>query len=636
MCGICGVVQVSGDLRTVASPDVVERMTDSMTHRGPDDRGIHIGPGIAIGARRLSIVDVAAGHQPLCNEDGRIWAAQNGELYNHLELRESLVEDGHTFETRCDTEVIPHLYERFGVEFPKHLFGKFAIAVWDADRRRAVLARDRVGVKPLYYARVGDLVVFGSELKAVLASGCIPLDLDHTAIQLYLTLGYIPGPRTPLAAVSKLMPGHVLVVEDGDVRSQPYWTFPEPHPESRPLADWSEGLIDVLERSVRRRLMSDVPLGAMLSGGLDSSLIVALMARNLTDPVKTFSIGFAEDGEHNELEDARAVADHFGTEHHELTMSMTAGDVSLETLVWHLDEPLFDLSALGFYWLSELASKHVTVALSGQGADELLGGYRKHRVASLLRPLSRLPHPLRAVPERLVPGRRIDAARAARALAARDPAERLLAMSALVDNDLRDSLLTGSLAGSDDSAARDVINARLGQVKGDPLLVTLYLDAQLALVDDMLQYFDRTSMAHSLEVRVPFLDHEVVEYCARVPADLKVHGRTTKYLLKTAARGLVPDQIIDKRKLGFFRGASAEWLRRQLEGPGQDYLLASEPLYAEFVDPSVVADLVRRHEQGDHGRVHLLLAILVLEVWLQTYLPSATSGPAPAIAAVGG
>jgi asparagine synthase (glutamine-hydrolysing) len=627
MCGICGVIQVSGPLRELAADFDIETMTDSMVHRGPDDRGIHAAPGIAIGARRLSIIDVAAGHQPLSNEDGSVWAAQNGELYNHLELRADLVDDGHRFETRCDTEVIPHLYERYGVDFPTYLFGKFGIVVWDEVRQRGVLARDRMGVKPLYYAQVGDVVVFGSELKALLTSGRVPTDLDATAIGLYLTFGYIPGPRTPFAGVSKLLPGHVLVIEDGVVRTEPYWTFPEARPEKRPLSEWSEGLVEVLERAVRRRLMSDVPLGAMLSGGLDSSLIVGLMARNTTTPVKTFSIGFEEDAEYNELSDARFVAEHFATEHHELTISMLESGATLETLVWHLDEPMYDISSLGFYLLSELAADHVTVALSGQGADELLGGYRKHQVASVLRSLGRLPQPARTALERLARGRRIEAVRATRALAARDPYERLLAMSAQVDNDLRRELFTGELDGADGDAAYVAVSERLPRPTGDPLLDTLSLDAQLALVDFMLQYFDRASMAHSLEVRVPFLDHEVIEFCARIPADLKVRRLTTKYLLKEAARGLVPPRIVDKPKLGFFRGASAQWLAKQMAGAGRDYLLAAEPRYAEFVDPAVVADLVRRHEAGDDSRVHLLVSILILEVWLQTYLDRARTTP---------
>lgn len=632
MCGICGVIQVSGPPRELAAEFGIDAMTDSMTHRGPDDRGVHTAPGVAIGARRLSIVDVAAGHQPLANEDGSVWAAQNGEIYNHLQLRAELAAAGHRFATQCDTEVIPHLYERHGVDFPKRLFGKFGVVAWDATERRAVLARDRLGVKPLYYARVDDVVVFGSELKALLASGRVPRDLDPVAIELYLTLGYVPGPRTPFAAVAKLMPGHALVVEDDEVSSRAYWTFPESRPERRPLSEWSDGLVEVLERSVERRLMSDVPLGAMLSGGLDSSLIVALMARNMSAPVKTFSVGFVEDERDNELGDARFVADHFGADHHELTMSMNGSSADLATLVWHLDEPLCDLSALGFYMLSELAARHVTVALSGQGADELLGGYRKHRVASVLRMLGRVPGPVRSLVEALASGRGIDASRAGRALAARDPAERLLAMSGLVDDELRSALFAGRIAGADKSAVHAAVTARLPRATGDPLLDTLSLDAQLALVDDMLQYFDRTSMAHSLEVRVPFLDHEVVEFCARMPPQLKVHGLTTKFVLKQAARGLVPDRIIDKRKLGFFRSASAQWLEKQLSGIGRDYLLAPEPRYAEFVDPTVVAELVRRHEAGDHGRVHLLLSILILEIWLQTYLDSAEPVPALALA----
>jgi asparagine synthase (glutamine-hydrolysing) len=367
----------------VIAPEVLDRMTDAMTHRGPNDRGTHVADGIALGVRRLSIVDVEGGHQPISNEDGSIWAVQNGELYNHREVRSRLGSRGHRFQTRCDTEIIPHLYEDAGAAFPEHLRGMFGIALWDGRERRAVVARDRLGIKPMYYAEAADLLVFASELKSLLASGLVGTELDYEAIDAYLTLGFVPGPMTPLASVKKLMPGHVLIVDPSGVRTQAFWSYPEPAPVEMTLDEASDRLLAGLEESVRLRLMSDVPLGAMLSGGIDSSVIVGLMARQMSDPVQTFSIGFREAGEGNELADARLVAEHFGTDHHELELSFAEETVDLGELVWYMDEPLADLSSLGFLALSELAARHVTVALSGQGADELLGGYRKHRAAAI-------------------------------------------------------------------------------------------------------------------------------------------------------------------------------------------------------------------------------------------------------------
>jgi asparagine synthase (glutamine-hydrolysing) len=629
MCGICGVVQIGGEPRQVIAPETLERMTDAMTHRGPNDRGIHQAEGVAFGARRLSIIDVEAGHQPFANEDGEIWGMQNGELYNHDEIRKELGRDGHSFRTRCDTEILPHLYEAHGTRLAEHLRGKFAVAVWDARRRRAVIARDRLGVKPLYWAQVGDLVVFASELKSLLASGLIGSGLDYEAIDAYLTFGFFSGPRTPLAGVNKLLPGHRLVIDESGVSDEAYWSYPEPAPAHGGTVDeWGEGLIEQLEDAVRSRLMSDVPLGAMLSGGLDSSVIVALMARNMAEPVKTFSVGFAEDGEKNELSDAKLVSQALGTDHHELELSVTDATVDLEQLSWQIDEPLADLSSLGFAALCELAAKHVTVALSGQGADELLGGYAKHQAAAAAAAFQRLPRPARAA---AVAGTRLGPARVkrmGRTLAAPGSVDRLLAMSGKVDDSLRARLFRGPLAELDGGAARRVVAERLGGVADDPLPATLYIDGQLALVDDMLHYFDRASMAHSLEVRVPFLDHHLVEYAATIPAAMKVkHVTTTKHVLKHAARGMIPDRIIDKRKIGFFAGSVDRWFAAQAGGNIADYLLTERPRYGEFLDRDGVADLVRKHADGtdrNHGR--LLLAILMLEVWLSSFVQRANPG----------
>ena len=583
MCGICGVVQVGGEPRRVLAPGVLDRMTDAMTHRGPDDRGTYEADGVALGVRRLSIVDVGGGHQPVSSEDGRVVAVQNGELYNHTDLRRELERGGHRFRSGCDTDVIPHLYEDSGPAFEERLRGKFAIAVWDERTRSAVVARDRLGIKPLYYARCGDLLVFGSELKSVLASGLVSSKLDYEAIDVYLTLSYFPGGRTPLAGVRKLEPGHRLEIGSGDVRVERYWDFPEPTsaPAARTEEETTEMLLELLDEAVRDRLMSDVPLGAMLSGGLDSSLVVALMARHMTEPVKTFAIGFSDPGGDNELADARFVAETLGTEHHELELSYESDVVDLPDLLWHLDEPVADLSALGFHALSRMASRHVTVALSGQGADELFGGYRKHRAAAAVGTWRRTLGPA-----------------------------------------------AGPLAGVEPGSAERAVRSALGDVGDDPLPAMLYLDGRLALVDDMVHYFDRASMAHGLEVRVPFLDHRLVEFCATIPAGLKIRGRTQKYILKRAAQGLVPDRIVDKRKRGFFRRSSVGWLQAQMPGAVSDYLLGPSPRCAEFLDRDALERLLADYRAGRADRhVHLLIAVLLLEIWLTTYLPRAVAHP---------
>jgi asparagine synthase (glutamine-hydrolysing) len=630
MCGICGAVQIGGPPRRVLADGVLERMTSQLAHRGPDDSGHVERPGMALGARRLSIVDLSGGHQPVSSEDGRVWAAQNGELYNHVDLRIALRRDGHVLRSRCDTEILPHLYERDGVEFERHLRGKFAIAVWDERRRRAVLVRDRLGVKPLYWARAGDVVVFASELKSLLASGLIEPELDLEAIDSYLTFGFVAGPATPLRGVRKLLPGHRLVVDPDGVREERYWTYPRPEPdESVPDEEWSERLLAGLDEAVRIRLMSDVPVGAMLSGGLDSSLIVALMARHTAEPVRTFSVGFAEEGTASELADAREVASLYGCQHHELELSVADAGFDLGDLSWWLDEPLADVSALGFLGLCKLATRHVTVALCGQGADELLGGYRKHRAAELVDVWRRLPASARRTGAGVALRGPRRFRRAAETLAAPDAAARLVAMSGHMTPRLRSELYRGGLTGAAGEGALQAVVRCLDGYDGPALDATLYADGQLALVDDMLHYFDRASMAHSLEARVPFLDHELVELCARIPRRLKVHRGETKVLLRHAARGLVPDRIVDKPKLGFFRPAFDSWFRGQLDGAVADYLLAPSPRYADVLDPAAVARLVRRHVDGsDRSHLHLLLAILMLEVWLAEFLPRAVRNAA--------
>jgi asparagine synthase (glutamine-hydrolysing) len=615
MCGICGVVQVGGRPRPIADEDALAILTDTMHHRGPDDRGTFTADGIAIGARRLSVMDPVLGAQPICSEDGRVWAALNGELYNQEALRAQLRRAGHDLHTHCDTEVIPHLYEEHGLDFTDHLVGMFAIAVWDARRRRAVVARDHVGVKPMYWTLQEDAVVFASELKSLIRFG-VPAVLDEDAIEAYLTLGFVPGPKTPYRGINKLEPGHRLVVEEGSVRVERWWTFPEPAPESpeRAQAAYRSELLDLLNESVQMQLEADVPVGVMLSGGLDSSLVVALASKYSSTPLKTFAVGLPEN---NELADARRIAERFGTEHFDLELSPADIEPTLLALAYHLGEPLADLSAIGFYALSQLAREHVTVALSGQGADELFGGYRKHVAASIT---GKVPAALRPLARLLAPHAPSALQRPLATLGARDPGERLLAMSGL-DR----SPLLGRISGDMALAAA---RRAAGAIPDDPLPAALYVDARLGLVDDMLHYFDRASMAHSLEVRVPFLDHRLVEWSSRLPSRLRVNGRTTKVILKDAARGLLPDAVVDKRKVGFFNGSVEPWLTHQAGGLVGDALTGANPAYSAVVDPRAVRAAFADHVSGrDRSQARTLFTIAMLELWLQAYSETRVERP---------
>ncbi len=636
MCGICGAIQVTGRPHPVLDRETLIRMTDSMTHRGPNDRGIHLVDGAALGVRRLSIVDVEGGHQPLANEDESVWAIQNGELYNHKDIRRVLGASGHRFRTSCDTEVIPHLYEQHGPDFPSELRGMFGLAVWDDRRKRAVISRDRLGIKPLYYARVGDALLFGSELKALLASGLVDVELDLGAIDAYLTFGFFPAPMTPLKGVSKLLPGHSIVIEDGEMSLRRYWEYPRwtESPARRSVESYADELLDLLDESVRMRLMSDVPLGAMLSGGLDSSLIVALMARHMTEPVKTFSVGFRESPESNELGDARLVSQYLGSEHHEIELSLTEDSVDLEELVWHLDEPLADLSSLGFLALSELAAKHVTVALSGQGADELFAGYRKHRLAALVGLAGHSPLSMRRLAAGMASRAPASVRRAARLAAMPDPVERLTVMTSQLDDATKQRLYAEELLRTSGASTRAAVATRIDGAPDEPLPAVLYLDAQLALPDDMLHYFDRASMAYSLEVRVPFLDHKFVELAATIPSRYKLYRlRSSKHVLKQAAKGLVPQEIIDKPKIGFFNAAVDTWFEAQTRDAVPRYLLAADSRYQELLRTSEFRTMLAERPQ-DSRRQRLLLAVLMLEIWLRSYLPRALPSSGERTAAI--
>ena len=625
MCGICGIAGKNLE-RPPIDLATLNAMTGAIRHRGPDEDGVRLEPGIALGMRRLSIIDVGGSHQPVANEDGSVHAVFNGEIYNFAELRAELRARGHRLASDGDGETIVHLYEEFGLDFPRHLRGMFAIALWDGRRKRLVLVRDRMGVKPLYWAETPDGLAFGSEVKAMLAGGLVRAALDPMAAELFLAHGFVPGPRTLFEGVSKLPAAGLLVWEDGRFAGERTWWTPWDEPVDRSGASWQEDQDELLARlstAIEARMIADVPLGVMLSGGLDSSLITAIMAERSSRPVQTFSIGFAEDGDSNELGDARRVAERLGTDHHELTTSAVDHPDLLDETLWHMEEPVADVSQLGFMLLSRLARQSVTVALSGQGADELLGGYRKHEIATLAGFAGRIPAPLRhaalAAGRRAAPGS--TTARGILAMATDDPVERLLAMSRVVQGHEREALLEpGFRQAGAESEIADVVRRQLPPVALTTLGETLHLDTRLALVDNMLLYFDKASMAASLEVRVPFMDHDVVSFCVALPDSRKMWRMRRKELLKRASRGLVEDAIIDKTKRGFFHSALVSWLAVHRDELIRETLLDGRSAARGQFRPEAVESLIASVGTADKKANQRLLSLLLLERWQRLFV----------------
>jgi len=529
MCGICGLFEFAQN-RTIPA-ELVRRMTDTIVHRGPDDDGVFTGPGIGLGFRRLSIIDVAGGHQPLSNEDGSVWVMLNGEIYNYGELHDDLVARGHRFATRSDTETIVHLYEEYGEECFARLRGMFAIALWDSRSRQLVLARDRVGKKPLYYAADSKRILFGSELKCLLAGDSLARDIDIHALSDYFSLGYIPAPKTIYRAANKLLPGHYLVASAKGIRVQRYWDISFAEVEQRTEEEWCELLRHQLCEVTRMRLMSEVPLGAFLSGGVDSSSIVAMMAKIMNRPVTTCSIGF-EEREFDESDYAREVAKQFRTDHHEQIVRPNALDV-LNKLVWHYDEPFADSSAIPTYYVSQVARKYVTVALGGDGGDESFAGYRRYYFdqmenhlrglipaglrSTIFGPLGQIYPPLAGAPRFL-------RAKATFQSLARSPLEGYFNSVSIFRPGEKPNLFTpdfrNALGGYDSIGVLQQYYDRADTT--DPLSRIQYVDIKTYLTDDILAKVDRASMAVSLEVRAPLLDHKLMETVAKIPSSLKL------------------------------------------------------------------------------------------------------------------
>jgi asparagine synthase (glutamine-hydrolysing) len=622
MCGICGIAARDPRVQPVERATLAA-MARVIRHRGPDEDGLHLERGIALGMRRLSIIDLSGSHQPVHTEDRSVSAIFNGEIFNFRELRRVLQSRGHRLASEGDTETIVHLYEDFGAGFVTQLRGMFAIALWDANRDLLLLARDRLGVKPLYWAETDHGLAFASEIKSLIAGGLVTPALDEIAAGQFLSLGYVPGPRTLFKGVFKQPPATVMEWRAG-VLDTPhvYWT-PEDPPSVAP-GTWREDgerLLHLLRQSVRDRLVSDVPVGVMLSGGLDSSLIAALMAEASSD-VKTFSVGFERDYGATELSWARQVSRRLGTTHHERQVdAATLWDV-VDNAMWHLEEPIADLSFLGLYELSRLTREHVTVALCGQAADELLGGYPKHlvgRVSSLAEYFPQAANRAMIRGTDGLDGRNL-AVRALRAFSASTDGDRLLALSRLIGPQVLAALHT-SADGIDVEAdlATVLSKAQSSRATDSNLMRLLSMDLRLALPDLMFLYFDKMSMAASLEVRVPFADHDVVNFCMALPDDRRIRlPRQGKALLRRVSRGLVDETIINRPKRNFFRSDSSDWLDLH-EQAVRDLLLDERTRNRGVVNTAVVEAWLERPRRTSRA-AEPLLAVFMLEKWHRIFV----------------
>ena len=628
MCGICGIVLA--DSGAEVSPDVIERMSDSIVHRGPDDSGQYVNGRVGLGFRRLSIIDLTGGHQPMTNEDERIWIVYNGEIYNHAEHRAPLEARGHVFRTRCDTEAIVHLYEEHGKRAPRELRGMFGFAIWDEKRQSLLLARDRSGIKPVFYAagRNGDLV-FGSEIKAILASGMIAAELDELAVSEYFALGTIAGDRTMFRGIRKLLPGHTLEWRDGVIRVEPYWSLPTYEPGRVEFADLGAAADEFWRRFVEAvdiELMSDVPLGVFLSGGLDSSLIVAAMRQSGVEELRTFSVGFAE-AEASELPFARIVASTFQTDHHEVTCTAQDFFNAIPRLTRHRDQPLTFSASIPLFFVSELAVSSVKVVLTGEGSDELFAGYGRYPRALLNQRAARaldsaMPGALRRAVAGAIGhlGDDYVGNRLKRSFLARGSSfeEAYLDPFADFDTSHRVALL-GERGRDAYRAARDLVDVGLSRV--NPLEAMLRFD-QATYLEELLAKQDQMSMAASIESRVPFLDHHLVEWAAQLPPDVKLRGASGKALVRLAAERVLPRSITHARKRGFLVPLT-RWLRDRGDSVFADY-------FPEANDPLLSARYVRTLlDEHRAGRDHTarLWRVLAFQVWRRDVLASPVGAP---------
>jgi asparagine synthase (glutamine-hydrolysing) len=614
MCGIAGYISLTGQ----AELGTVRAMCDQIRHRGPDDDGYHVDRECALGMRRLSIIDLAGGHQPIANEDSTLWVVFNGEIYNYQGLRQNLIAQGHRFATNSDTETLLHLYEQEGVAGIERLRGMFGYAIWDARERRLMVARDRFGKKPIYYARTGDGFYFASELKCLRAAG-VRLETDDEALKIYLQFGYVPDPWSAFRGVRKLPPGSWLTVDAGGrVKTGTYWKLPPP------CADETSGVSEeetceeirrLFDESVRLRMIADVPLGAFLSGGIDSSLVVASMARQSSQAVRTFSIGFDE-SEHNELPWARMVAAQYKTEHHELIVRPSHVEL-VPRLVRQFDEPFADSSAIPTYLVSEFTAQHVKVALSGDGGDELFGGYRSYFEVEQLARYDKVPQPVRRILLKIADWLPYSAygKNFLRSVGRRAPIERYFDYTSFNSYYLRLQVLNPEwVLEGDEASIRHSFQDSILPAPADCMSQAMYFEATAKLAGDILVKVDRMSMANSLEVRSPLLDHELAEMANRIPNRWKTREGRGKLILLKALGDRLPAELLSRPKRGF--GVPlAEWLRGPLRSMLWDHLTSKTFLERGFTTRPKIDVMLREHDSGRRNNSDFLWLLLILELW---------------------
>jgi asparagine synthase (glutamine-hydrolysing) len=630
MCGLIGKVTPPGG--NPVAQEMLERMCAALEHRGPDSRGLHVEEYVGLGIQRLRIVDLETGDQPVFNEDRTVVVVLNGEIYNFQELRDELHHRGHRFATQGDTEVIVHLYEEYGVDCVSHLHGMFAFALWDENRRRLLVARDRIGKKPLFYAATPGGISFASELGALLQDDTIPREVDPAAIDAFLAYGYVPAPLSIFRAVKKLPPAHTLVLEGGEIKLERYWRLDY----SRKVAvtdprELHEPIRDSIIAATRRRMVADVPLGAFLSGGIDSSAVVAAMAQASTNPVKTFSIGF-DNARVDELPHARRVAGLFGTDHHEFVVRPEGVSI-VPRLVRHYGEPFADYSAIPCFYLAEMTRSQVTVALNGDGGDESFGGYTRYVANRLASRLDVLPPAARRLAARgadRLGGAEVTSIsnKAKRLLQglALDPADRYARYVAWFDESQRASLYSPQFAPiAQRSSTREVIAGAWRNATGSDVLdVMLEVDATTYLPDDLIAKIDIATMAHSLEARSPLLDHELMEFAASIPATLKVRGKEKKWILREALRPWLPTEVLDRPKQGF-SPPIAQWFRHDLRETAREVLLDPASLSRGYFRPEMVRGLLDRHAAGTSDESKRLWALFMLELWHREFVDRVTA-----------
>ncbi|HZI62027.1 MAG TPA: asparagine synthase (glutamine-hydrolyzing) [Pyrinomonadaceae bacterium] len=639
MCGINGIAFSSRSGRTVSRPQL-EAMRDVIRHRGPDDEGIFIDRNVGLGHRRLSIVDVAAGHQPMTNEDGTLHIIYNGEIYNHAEFREWLESRGHVYKTHCDTETILHLYEEHGVDCVEHLRGMFAFAIWDQRKQELFIARDRLGVKPLYYFHADDgSLYFGSEIKTIFAADALKPELNYAALPDYLANHAPSGETTLFGGVKRLLPGHTLVWRDGKINIKRYWdvSFVKAKDEGFSDKDYIEQWTELFRTSVKLRLMADVPLGMFLSGGIDSSAIAAMMSGMVDEPIKTFSVAFRE-REANELVYARLVADKYKTDHHEILVSPEDFFAALPNLIWHEDEPLAHPSSVALYFVSHLASQNVKVVLTGEGSDELLAGYARYKKTVFNLEFGARYQSLTTAGIRktiqsgiagMSPGSKLRQKLSRTFLALTPDIESIYFDNfAVFPRSMHAALLTAETrdhVGHSDPYAE--VKTLLEQTDAQSLLDRLlYADIKTYL-HELLMKQDQMSMAASIESRVPFLDHKLVEFTASLPERLKLRGWTTKYILRQSMKGVLPETILTRSKMGFPVPIGA-WFRGPYSFLLDEFVLSSRALERGIFEPDFLRDLVRRHQSGGENHDERLWALVNFEMWQRRFFDGDENGSA--------